>query len=627
MSCLRQSHKAVCDLDCCAGCTACVWMPDVMQPALALARMHMYTRFHLPVFVFCWLSAPQGGLSPSGVSPKAYSPLGHSAPPGAALTSSLRSQTSATQAFLTAYSGGEPSPALGASSSSSNLGAGLRLTANPTSRFASTGSGAATGSSPRHDDGAYGLLRAGSSGSSINWAVGTSGASLLQEAGVRMVARDSSGYGSSPSLASLASPLGGACADEASPFGMAQQDGGTAAGGSAPGAAPCGTSQLQLRLESLMLAVAQAVLVLADAGLLGSELLQRRPSGSADGDSSSAGGATPPNGNTPKALPRPALFSTGSGSVGTVGSGYSSLLTAGVSKLPSVGSGTSGFYASYLQSTGGPRTSFSGSGHYGNISAEDMVSGIRSCLAAAGAAGVVPASNARSDAAGAGSTANAKEAVSAGSPIGAQQGAIPVGQVVLGSGRQGSTPLVAASPEADVRCLSAERSDVIFPVELGLSQLNITPAATSHPTAAAPAAPPCTPATPAVLGAVLRPAESSAGLGVKRVQQGLPVDVLRRLQGALAAAGPVVARQSAPLEAEVLCPQVVLAKLSPRPLGCWNRTCTNMPGLSEAGAVSKPCTSCKVAAFCSKACEKQAWSEHTMACSRLAALAAAAADA
>lgn len=216
--------------------------------------------------------------------------------------------------------------------------------------------------------------------------------------------------------------------------------------------------------------------------------------------------------------------------------------------------------------------------------------------------------------------------MSAGSPIGAQQGAIPVGQVVLGSGRQGSTPLVAASPEA-VRCLSAEPSDVIFPVELGLSQLNITPAATTHPTAAAPTAPPCTPATPALLGAVLGPAESCAGMGVKQVQAGLPLDVLRRLQGALAAAGPLLARQSAPLEAEVLCPQVVLAKLSPRPLGCWNPSCTNMPGLSEAGAVSKPCTSCKVAAFCSKACEKQAWSEHTMACSRLAALAAAAADA
>jgi hypothetical protein len=34
-----------------------------------------------------------------------------------------------------------------------------------------------------------------------------------------------------------------------------------------------------------------------------------------------------------------------------------------------------------------------------------------------------------------------------------------------------------------------------------------------------------------------------------------------------------------------------------------------------------------VASFCSKACEKMAWSEHTMACSRLAALAAAAAAA
>jgi hypothetical protein len=103
---------------------------------------------------------------------------------------------------------------------------------------------------------------------------------------------------------------------------------------------------------------------------------------------------------------------------------------------------------------------------------------------------------------------------------------------------------------------------------------------------------------------------------------GLSLDMLRRLQGALAAAAPLLARHSGPLASEVLCPQLMLAKLSPGPVGCWNASCTNMPGVCEAGVPSKPCVSCKVASFCSKGCEKQAWAEHTQACSRLAALVA-----
>lgn len=516
--------------------------------------------------------------------------------------------------------GDMPATALGAGGNSNTiLGAGLKVTTNATSRFASSGYGA-TGTSPRADDGAYGLLRAGSSGSSIAW---TAGASLLQEAGVRVVARDnSSGFGSSPSLAS---PLAASCGDSISPFVLTQHDaaGGGAAGVMA-GADSSSTSQLQHRLESLLLIVAQATLAVADAGMLGAELLQRRPSGaSAGGDSDNGvvGVATPVDGHTAAGVRKPALFSTASGPA----IGYS-LLSAGVFKqLSSVTSGPGGLYNSYLQSTSGPRTSWSGSGPYGNISAEDVVAGIRSCLAAAGAAAVVP-----------GSGVSAKEALGVGgSPIGAQQGSIPVGQLSPGAGgRQGSVQFSAGSPDAAAADgLSAEPSDVIFPVELGLSQLNITaPAGVDAGQApvlatqvSAPAAPPCTPATPALLNALLRGDASAAG--VKQAQGGLlPVDVLRRLQGALAAAGPLLARHSGPIETEVLCPQVLLAKLSPRPVGCWNASCTNMPGTTEAGVASKPCTSCKVAAFCSKACEKKAWSEHTMACSRLAALAAAGMD-
>lgn len=563
------------------------------------------------------LFAAQGGASPIGLSPKAYSPMGHSAPATAALGGTLRSQASATQSFLTAYMGEPPPTALGASSNSI-LAAGLKLTSSNTSRFAGSGC-VAPGGSPRADDGAYGLLRAGSSGSTIAW---TAGASLLQEAGVRVVARDSSsGYGSSPSLASLASPHTASCGDSISPFVLTQHDG--AAGLAAAGMEAEGASQLQQRLEGLLLVVAQATLALAEAGLLGAEVLQRRPSGaSAGGDSDSGvgGAAAPVDTLMGSALPKPALFSTGSGPA----TGYS-LLSAGVSRpLASVTSGPAGLYSSYLQSTTGPRTSYSGSGAFGSVSAEDVVAGIRGCLAAAGAAAVVP---------GGCGAASGKEAVGVGgSPIGAQQGSIPVGQLPGGAGQQGSVQFAAGESPGATGTLSAEASDVIFPVELGLAQLNISvPAAAetvqapaAAPQAAAPGAPPCTPATPAVLGPVLR---AEAAAAARPAQAGLlPVDVLRKLQASLAAAGPLLARHSAPLESEVLCPQVMLARLAPRPVGCWNASCTNMPGVSEAGVAGKPCNSCKVAAFCSKACEKQAWSEHTMACSRLAALAAVAAD-
>lgn len=586
----------------------------------------------------------QGGASPSGVSPKAYSPLGHSAPTPAALGSSLRSQTSATQAFLSAYMGeAVPPTALGAggsssSSSASGTAAGLKLTANATSRFASSGCRPALpGTSPRADDGAYGLLRAGSSGSSIAW---TAGASLLQEAGVRVAARDaaSSGFGSSPSLASLAlaSPHAASCGDSSiSPFVFSQHDGAAAAApGAAAAAAEVGSaSQLQQRLEGLLLVVAQAVLAVAEAGMLGAERLPRRPSvasvGGIDGDSGAGGAGTPVEGFRLNGLPQPALSGTGSG---PVPAGFS-LLSAGVSKqLSSGASGPGGLYSSYLQSTSGPRISGSGSAPYGSVSAEDVVGSIRSCLAAAGAAAALPGSG--------GSGLSAKEVLGvSGSPIGAQQGSIRAVQLspTAAADQQGSVAFMSAagSPVGgpDEAGLAAEPSDVIFPVELGLSQLNISAPAVAQegssqallPVVAGThaAAPACTPATPAVLGPLLGGAPAGAGqtpIGL------LPVDVVRKLQGALAAAASLLARHGGPMESETLCPQVILAKLAPRPVGCWNASCTNMPGASESAVASKPCPSCKVAAFCSKACEKQAWSEHTMACSRLAALAAAAAE-
>lgn len=540
----------------------------------------------------------QGG-SPCGVSPKGFSPLGNSAPSGASLSSTLRSQASATQSFLTAYMGEPPAPALGAGST------GLRVTGTGTSRFASSGS-AAAGSSPRADDGAFGLLRAGSSGSTINW---TAGSSLLQEAGVRIVVRDSSsGFGSSPSLASLASPHAASCFD-GSPFVLGQDGPGAAAvadgplGLSSTAGKPGRFDGVQQRLAALLLGMGQCILGLADSGVLSSESQQEQQQPSSAGVSSVSGWS-------PAAMSRPVLHSAGSGPV----AGFS-LLTAGMTRpLMSAGSGPAGMYSSYLQSTSGPRSSFPGSAPYGNVGPEDVLSGIRSCLAAASAAGVVPASAGTGKVHTAGGASPGAASVS--SPRMVQQRSVTLADASQGTSLSG----VDAG-----NTLSAEPSntDVIFPVELGLSQLQISAASD---TGATPAAPPCTPATPAVLGPQV---VSTAAPGVQQQHQQqqsttlLAPDLLRRLQAALGAAAPLLGHAAAPYEPEVVCPQVILAKLSPRPLGCWNPSCTNMPGVSEAGVPSKPCNSCKVATFCSKGCEKKAWADHTMACSRLAALSAA----
>lgn len=511
--------------------------------------------------------------------------------------------------------GDAPVPALGAgSASTTSTSSGLRLTATGTSRFASTGGAgasagaAAAGSSPRCDDGAFGLLRAGSSGSTINWTAGTS---LLQEAGVRVVVRDSSsGFGSSPSLASLASPHA-ASGFEGSPFVTAAGSEvgcvklGSATGEAATAAARGGSQLLQQRLEALLLSIAQCTLVLADAGMLGPGVLQRVSSASAGG--SERGGADSAPGSAVHASSSPVAASGQASSSATL-----------ARPLGSVGSGSAAMYSSYLQGTAsGPRNSFSGSGPFGTgVSADEVLAGIRSCLAAVGAAAaVVPGS---SDAGGAGAR---------GVTV-AQQGSAQLVERLGSASAAGASPPASAGDAGGQLSAEPSSSDVIFPVELGLTQLNIRAGPTAADAAAAPAAPlapPCTPATPAVPGPWLPAAAArSPAQHSQRCLPGVPADVARRLQGALAAAAPLLARHSGAVEAEVLCSQVLLAQLNPRPVGCWNPSCTNMPGVSEAVAPSKPCASCKVAAFCSKGCEKKAWPDHTMACSKLAALAAAA---
>ena len=63
--------------------------------------------------------------------------------------------------------------------------------------------------------------------------------------------------------------------------------------------------------------------------------------------------------------------------------------------------------------------------------------------------------------------------------------------------------------------------------------------------------------------------------------------------------------------------QVLLAEV-PFPMGCNTPACARLDGLSEVKAsTTKVCTGCKVACYCSEACQHEHWEQHRAACKRL----------
>jgi hypothetical protein len=163
------------------------------------------------------------------------------------------------------------------------------------------------------------------------------------------------------------------------------------------------------------------------------------------------------------------------------------------------------------------------------------------------------------------------------------------------------SPKCGSSSPGRTVCGAVEGSstDMLFPVDLGLAQLRV-----SRQEAAA--------------GTADGAADSS--IAAKLVGD----DVLRGVVAGVQAAAPLLSRACPPALDSEQCWQEALAHLAPAPVGCWNAACVNMAGASEAAAPAKPCANCNVAAFCSKGCERAAWSGHTMACGKLAAAATAA---
>jgi hypothetical protein len=124
------------------------------------------------------------------------------------------------------------------------------------------------------------------------------------------------------------------------------------------------------------------------------------------------------------------------------------------------------------------------------------------------------------------------------------------------------------------------------------------------------------------------PSAAAASVGV--MVQPLPMALVRRLLSLCTSAASFFAQGSnamAPVGSATAAAgsdirstgsiDVLLAQLQPAPVGCWNTGCSYLGGVCEAKVALKTCSTCQVAVYCSKACEKAAWPQHKVACAHL----------
>ena len=107
----------------------------------------------------------------------------------------------------------------------------------------------------------------------------------------------------------------------------------------------------------------------------------------------------------------------------------------------------------------------------------------------------------------------------------------------------------------------------------------------------------------------------------------MPLPVLHQLEQLLAIDEPSPSDTAARLAAAQQLRSTGLTLCSfPVPCMCNNPGCTSMEGLSELAAVSGRsciCGGCRVARYCGRACQREAWQQHKPVCAALSAAAAA----
>lgn len=409
---------------------------------------------------------------------------------------------------------------------------------------------ALAGTSPPVEGDVGGLLRAASS----SWS-----SLAAAEARLSSISRqNSSGFGSSPTLAALALPVSGSMGQDS--FAVMSPAARGSSGGLAISAVPsqddCAVDlvllPLQLRLEAILVSAGHAVL----------ELCGSRALADVSGQASGACGT---------------LSSTSSCDVGSKRGSWAG-------KAPAAGSAGHSSTAVTPLLTGRP--SFSGSsGSFISLPQEDVFAALRASLTAARPVGTVVFNNPTS----------------------------PLAAVAIG--------VVGRSPrQQQDTCggalLRGSSGEMLFPVDLGLAQLNLNQPGRQGMalnSGGSISGTPSSVASPVASEFSPRPVSHGETAALS--------DSIRGLVAGLQATGPAVARScGTALQAE-FSNHTLMARVNPKLVGCWNPGCVNMAGVSEVAAPAKPCGNCKVAVFCSKACEKMAWSSHTLSCAKLAALA------
>jgi hypothetical protein len=209
---------------------------------------------------------------------------------------------------------------------------------------------------------------------------------------------------------------------------------------------------------------------------------------------------------------------------------------------------------------------------------------------------------------------------SAGDALAAQDAAAAAAGQQAGAGQllsaQGSVNSVVAGMSGGGASDAAGDAGLVFPLEVAASELRSNGSSMG-------ASPPEGGLLAGTTSSPVPAAQAAGDAAAGEVAAVLPPALLRRLLAALAAATPP-AVQLLDKTAGTLCVDALCSQVRPLPLGCWNPACTLLVGLSESKGMLRPCTSCGVAVYCSKACEKAAWpTSHKGACASLKAQAEA----